>query len=278
MPAAVLLSPWQTGSHDLRRTYCKTPLAAPEPRKERTGSWGRSQEGAARLLQAEGPTRWYNPTLACGQGGQEEEASSAPAGLETALTVSSSLYTAKKPQLLHSAGPSMLPIHKCILSEASELQGQCSYRTSIQSWDKVLFSSPAGWWPLFSSHLVGSQQVSTHSFPICQSSCTMSLWPHSWAFHPALIIPRKENKAHLSIDCGHVVLSVLLHDNTITRLVQLINWKLVLQFKLSITSFAQKFNFCLIILAAIGIFQHSKYQRTFRGKQKTQHCYCFYML
>lgn len=32
---------------------------------------------------------------------------------------------------------------------------------------------------------------------------------------------QEENKAHLSTDCGYVVLSVLLHDKTVTRSVQL---------------------------------------------------------
>lgn len=50
MPAAVLLSPWQTGSHDFRRTYCKAPLATPEcwcPEKRRLGA----EEGARKELQ-----------------------------------------------------------------------------------------------------------------------------------------------------------------------------------------------------------------------------------
>lgn len=47
MPAAVLLSPWQTGSHDLRRTYCKTSLAAPEcwcPEKKGLGAKERARK------------------------------------------------------------------------------------------------------------------------------------------------------------------------------------------------------------------------------------------
>lgn len=84
------MAPWQTVVHDLRRTYCKTPLATLEcwcP-EERTGCWGRSREAAAGLLQAQSPTRQHSPSRsavlwplsAAGQGGQEAGTSSAPTG------------------------------------------------------------------------------------------------------------------------------------------------------------------------------------------------------
>lgn len=95
MPAAVLLSPWQTGSHNLRRTYCKTSLANPECWcSQKREDWvmrkepGRScrtplSRGPPQAAQSQfGYSTW--PLPAAGQGGQEAETSSAVTGLETA--------------------------------------------------------------------------------------------------------------------------------------------------------------------------------------------------
>lgn len=159
------------------------------PRKERTGCWGRSQEGGAGLHQAAQPQPGCStqPLPAAGQGGQEAETSPALTGLQPATHCVQSLHTAKKPQLMHTAGPSKMPTHKCIPSEAWKLQGSCNYRISTPSWEKVLPQQP---WPLSSS-----QRVSTHPFPICQRSCSQrALWLHSLVFHPPWPFPEGKTK------------------------------------------------------------------------------------
>lgn len=198
------MAPWRTVVHDLRRTYCETTLATLEcwcP-EERTGCWGWSQEGAARPLQVQGPTtqQLWPPSTA----GQEAGTSSAPTGrdLPEPVALASMLQMENKPLTdAHSCCQNRSALH----FEASNIQGQNDYGILLHSWEKLLPGSPAGWQPLSPTHLI-SQQASTYSLPVCQRSCTRCLWLHSLVFHLPLTVSRKGNKAHLSPDCGYIVL------------------------------------------------------------------------
>lgn len=201
------MAPWQTVVHDLRRTYCETTLATLEcwcP-EERAGCWEWSQEGAARPLQVHGPTNQHLwPSSTAGQGGQEAGTSSAPTGQGSTRASCSGQHVANGKQALtdaHSCCQNRSALH----FEASNIQGQSDYGILLHSWEKLLPGSPAGWQPLSPAHLI-SQQASTYSLPVCQRSCTRCLWLHSLVFHLPLTVSRKGNKAHLSPDCGYIVL------------------------------------------------------------------------
>lgn len=172
MPAAVLLSPWQTGSHNLRRIYCKTPLATPEcwcPEERGLGA----EEGARKELL--GPTREHSPSLgtACDLSLlQAREASrQRPALLQLdwrqPATVSSSLCTANKPPWCTQLGQA-----SCRYSSASFLRYQSSRANTSTEYQlshgrrcspAALLGDghcpPATWWAASKSPLTPSQSA-----------------------------------------------------------------------------------------------------------------------
>lgn len=116
-------------------------------------------------------------------------------------------------------------------------------------------------------------------FQSARAAALRSLWLHSLVFHPPLTIPRKGKHTFVQIMATWCYKCLFMLRACQGQYSWINNWKWGFRFKLPTPSFAQKFNLCLLLLEPIKIFQHSKYQRTFRGeKKKKQHCYCFFML
>lgn len=105
-------------------------------------------------------------------------------------------------------------------------------------------------------------------FQSARAAALRSLWLHSLVFHPPLTIPRKGKHTFVQIMATWCYKCLSMLRPCQGQYSWINNWKWGFQFKLPTPSFAQKFNLCLLLLEPIKIFQHSKYQRTFRGEKK----------